>query len=88
VETAVIVMVTGAFGLLTLLLLAKIYLAKKLTERLDILSEYVALSQKQINFVSIQLDATIKRVEVTEKVLSALLYGSGGDGGSNNEVVH
>jgi len=88
VETTVIVIVLGALNLLALLLLIKRSPTKKLIERLNVLNEYVILSQKQINFVSIQLDATTKRVEAVEKVLSVLLtYGSGG-GGSDGDIMH
>ena len=87
-ETTVIVIVLGALNLLALLLLIKRSPTKKLIERLNVLNEYVILSQKQINFVSIQLDATTKRVEAVEKVLSVLLtYGSGG-GGSDGDIMH
>lgn len=87
-ETTVIVIVFGALNLLALLLLIKRSPTKKLIERLNVLNEYVILSQKQINFVSIQLDATTKRVEAVEKVLSVLLtYGSGG-GGSDGDIMH
>jgi hypothetical protein len=88
VETTVIVIVLGALNLLALLLLIKRSPTKKLIEGLNVLNEYVILSQKQINFVSIQLDATTKRVEAVEKVLSVLLtYGSGG-GGSDGDIMH
>jgi hypothetical protein len=88
VETTVIVIVLGALNLLALLLLIKRSPTKKLIERLNVLNEYVILSQKQINFASIQLDATTKRVETVEKVLSVLLtYGSGG-GGSDGDIMH
>ena len=87
-ETTVIVIVLGALNLLALLLLIKRSPTKKLIERLNVLNEYVILSQKQINFASIQLDATTKRVETVEKVLSVLLtYGSGG-GGSDGDIMH
>jgi len=87
VDVAIIAIALGTLNLLVLLLLLKRSPTKKLIERLNVLNEYVILSQKQINFVSLQLDATTKRVDAVEKVLSVLLTYSNG-GGTDEDIMH
>ena len=87
-EVLIVAITFSVLNLLALLFLIKKTPTKELVEKIHILNEYVALSQRQIQFVSAQSEATSKRVEAVEKILSMLLVSGSGGGGTDEDIMH